>query len=164
MSTYRTLAVVCMTIKSCVTWSFEKTQRLLFFIAIWENTARFQWIRCSPKGSHLIYRTSVVFSPYRTQLNTFSISSHTHWLFFHYDAYVDISQYRTPLYYMYTYKLYSKWMLLNVRRRFTTLWSSVMSVDCTLLCAVEIVGQTCEKIQTAFIFVLYGKIQHMTKE
>ena len=26
--------------------------------------------------------------------------SHTHWLCFHYEEYVDIRQYRTPLYYM----------------------------------------------------------------
>ena len=55
-------------------------------------------------------------------------------------------------------------MLLTERRRFTTLWSSVMSVDCTLLSAVESFGQPCEKIQTVFIFVWYGKIQHMSKE
>ena len=48
-------------------------------------------------------------------------------------------------------------------RWFTTLWSSVMSVDCTLLSAVESFGLSCEKIQTVFIFVRYGKIQHMSK-
>ena len=31
--------------------------------------------------------------------------SHTHWLCFHYETYVGISQNRTPLYCMYTYKL-----------------------------------------------------------
>ena len=44
------------------------------------------------------------------------------------------------------------------------LWSSVMSVNCTLICAVENFGQSCEKIQAVFIFVRYGKIQNMTKE
>ena len=62
------------------------------------------------------------------------------------------------------YILYSKCILLTERRRFTTLWSSVMSVDCTPFCAVENFGQSCEKIQTMFIFVRYGKIQHMSKE
>ena len=33
-----------------------------FFRAICKNTAHVQWIRCSPKGSHLIHWTSVVFS------------------------------------------------------------------------------------------------------
>ena len=42
-------------------------------------------------------------------------------------------------------------MLLTEHRRFTTLWSSVMSVDCTLFCAVESFGQSCKKIQTVFI-------------
>ena len=51
----------------------------------------------------------------------------------------------------FVYKLYSKVMLLTERRRFTTLWSSVMSVDFTLLCAVERFGQSCEKIQKVFI-------------
>ena len=32
----------------------------------------------------------------------------SHWWCFHYGTYSGISQYRTPLYYMYTYKLYSK--------------------------------------------------------
>ena len=28
--------------------------------------------------------------------------SHTHWLYFHYETYIGIGQYRTPLYYMHT--------------------------------------------------------------
>ena len=44
------------------------------------------------------------------------------------------------------------------------LWSSVMSVNCTLICAVENFGKSCEKIQTVFIFVLHENIQHMSKE
>ena len=50
--------------------------------------------------------------------------------------------------------LYSKLsgMLLTERRLFTTLWSSVMSVDSTLLCAIESFGQSCEKIQTRVHF------------
>ena len=47
---------------TCVTWSFEKIQTVWIFRAIWENTAHVQWISCSPKGSHLIYWTSAVFS------------------------------------------------------------------------------------------------------
>ena len=107
---------------------------------------------------------------YRTQMNIVRISSHTHWLSFHYETYVGIIQYRTPLYYMYKSCMYTccieseRGMLLTERRRFTTLWSSVMSVGCTLLCAVESVGQSCEKIQTVFIFMRYEKIQHMSKE
>ena len=45
-------------------------------------------------------------------------------------------------------------MLLTERRR--VLWSSGMSVNCTLICAVESFGQSCEKIPTVFIFVRYG--------
>ena len=31
------------------------------------------------------------------------VYSHTHWWCFHYETYCDISRYRTPLYYMYSY-------------------------------------------------------------
>ena len=55
-------------------------------------------------------------------------------------------------------------MLLTEHQRFTTLWSSVMTVNCTLLSADESFGQLCEKIQTVFILVRYGKIQHISKE
>ena len=51
-------------------------------------------------------------------------------------------------------------MLLTERRH--VLWSSVMAVNCTLICAVESFEQSCEKIQT--VFIQYGKIQHMSKE
>ena len=47
---------------SCVTWSCKKIQTLFIFSAICDNTAHVQWIRCSPKGSHLIHWTSAVFS------------------------------------------------------------------------------------------------------
>ena len=45
-----------------VTWSCEKIQTLIIFRAIWGNTALVHWIRCSPKGSHLIQWASAVFS------------------------------------------------------------------------------------------------------
>ena len=54
------------------TWSCEK---LIIFCAIWENTANVQWIRCSPKGSHLIHWTSAVF-PHIALKWTPSISVH----------------------------------------------------------------------------------------
>ena len=41
--------------------------------------------------------------------------------------------------------LYNKCMLLTERRQFTTLWSSVMSIDCTLLCAVKSFGNRVRK-------------------
>ena len=56
-----------------------------------------------------------------------------------------------------------QWMLLTERPR-VLLWSSVMSVNCTLICAVENFSQSCEKTQTVFIFLWYGKIQHMSKD
>ena len=93
-------------------------------------------------------------------------NSHTHWLCFNYETYIGISQYAlccTTCIHV-VCKLYSRWMLLTERRRFTTLWSSVMSVDYTIFCTVERFGQSCEKIQTVLIFVRYGKIQHMSKE
>ena len=49
-------------IMSCVTWSCEKIQTLFIFRAICDNAAHVQWIRRSPKGSHLIHWTSAVFS------------------------------------------------------------------------------------------------------
>ena len=61
------------------------------------------------------------------KISFFNLTSPTHWWCFHYETYSGISQYRTPLYYMYTYKLYSKWMLLTERRRFTTLLMFVIS-------------------------------------
>ena len=36
--------------------------------------------------------------------------------------------------------------------------------QCTLIYTVESFRQSCEKIQTVFIFVRYGEIQHMSKE
>ena len=51
---------------------------------------------------------------------------------------------------------------MNERRR--VLCSSVMSDSCTLICSVESFGQSWEKIQAVFIFVRYGKIQHMSKD
>ena len=65
IGSYRTLAVVELqstAVMSYVTWSCEKRQTLFLFRAIWEDTAHIQWIRCSPKGSHLIHWTSAVFS------------------------------------------------------------------------------------------------------
>ena len=56
------------------------------------------------------------------------------------------------------------WLSVCDSSLYGRLSSVVMSVDCTLLCAVKIVGQSCEKIQTVLIFVRYGKIQHMSKE
>ena len=53
-------------------------------------------------------------------------------------------------------------MLLAQGRR--VLMSSVMVVNCTLICAIGSLGQSCEEIQTVFIFVRYGKIQHMSKK
>ena len=61
------------------------------------------------------------------KISFFNLTSPTHWWCVHYETYSGISQYRTPLYYMYTYKLYSKWMLLTERRRFTTLLLFVIS-------------------------------------
>ena len=62
---YRTLAVVklqSMEVMEVMTWSCEKMQTFVHFSCDWENTAHVQWIRCSPKGSHLIPWTSAVFS------------------------------------------------------------------------------------------------------
>ena len=65
ISQYRSLAVVelqSMEVMLYMTWSCEKIQMLFLFRAIWENTAHVQWIKCSPKGSHLIIHcTSAVF-------------------------------------------------------------------------------------------------------
>ena len=61
---YRTLAIVelqYMQLYHYVTWSCEKIQTLFISRAIWEYTAHVQWIKCSPKGSHLIHWTSAVF-------------------------------------------------------------------------------------------------------
>ena len=78
-------------------------------------------------------------------MDTVCISSYTHWLCFHYEPYIGINQYRCTTCIHVVYMLYSKRMLLTERQRFTTLWSSVMSVDCTLLCAVKSFGLLCEK-------------------
>ena len=96
-----------------------------------------------------------------------TVCSHTHWWCFHYETYCGISQYRTRLYYMWGYTCcmhaccVAGERLMLFRR---VLWSSVMSVNSTLICGVESFGLSCEKIQTVFIFVRYGKIQHMSKE
>ena len=45
----------------CWTIVWENTNGV-YFRAVWKNTAHFQGIRCSPKGSHLIPWTSAVFS------------------------------------------------------------------------------------------------------
>ena len=90
------------------------------------------------------------------------VYSHTHWWCFHYETYCDISRYRTPLYYMYSYTCCMHACCIAGER--LVLWSFVMSVNCTLICAVENFRQSCEKIQKVFIFVRYGKIQHMSKE
>ena len=47
---------------SCVILSCEKIQTFFIFRAICDNTAHVKWIRCSPKGSHLIRWTSAAFS------------------------------------------------------------------------------------------------------
>ena len=134
------------------------------FRAVWENTAHVQGIRYSPKGSHLIPWTISCIFQYRTQMNTVSISSHTQWLCFYYETYIGISQYRIPhVDLLYACYIAGKRGMLLTERRWV-LWSSVMSVNCTLICAVESFEQSCGKIQTVFIFVRYGKIQHMSKE
>ena len=48
----------CMTV---LNWSCEKIQTFFIFRATLGNKALVQRIRCSPKGSHLIYWTSAVF-------------------------------------------------------------------------------------------------------
>ena len=57
---------------SCVSRSCEKIQTVFIFRAICENTAHVQWIRCSPKGSHLIHWTSAVFSHAALKWTTFA--------------------------------------------------------------------------------------------
>ena len=63
---YRSLAVdweqclVGYVMCDLIVW--ENTNVVHFSCDICENTAHVQWIRCSPKGSHLIHWTSAVFS------------------------------------------------------------------------------------------------------
>ena len=75
-------------------------------------------------------------------------------------TYVGISQYRTPLDYMYTWCIHAvyKWMILTERRRFTTLWSSVMTVDGTLLWTVVRENTNGDPFRAVL------KNQHMSKE
>ena len=70
ISPYRTLGrfstmygrIMSCVIMSRVSWSCEKIETFFIFRAICDNTAHVQWIRCSPKGSHLIHWTSAVLS------------------------------------------------------------------------------------------------------
>ena len=50
-------------------------------------------------------------------------------------------------------------MLLT--ERFTTLWSSVMSVDCTLPCAVECFGQSCENTNSVYFCTVWKNTTHV---
>ena len=80
ISPYRTLAVVelqSMEIMEVMTWSCEKMQTLFIFRAIKQNTAHVQWIRCSPKGSHLINWASAVFSHIALKWTPFAYLIHS---------------------------------------------------------------------------------------
>ena len=61
----------------CVSWSCEKIQTVFIFRAICENTAHVKWIRCSPKGSHLIHWTSAFPISHSNEHRLHSINSFT---------------------------------------------------------------------------------------